>query len=53
MGIYDELRGWNAELIDEIAARLGATCKLNSSLMFSFNLHDANFYLSDERSTGV
>lgn len=29
MGVYDELRGWNAELIDELAARLGAKCELD------------------------
>ena len=30
MKIYDELKSWNAELIDELAARLGAKCKLEN-----------------------
>lgn len=35
MKIYDELKSWKAELIDELAARLGATCKFNNpSLLF-------------------
>jgi putative intracellular protease/amidase len=27
MKIMDELRSWNAEMVEEVAARLGATCK--------------------------
>jgi putative intracellular protease/amidase len=30
MKVYDELKSWNSELIDELAARLGATCKFDS-----------------------
>lgn len=28
MGIMAELRSWNEELVEDLAARLGATCKL-------------------------
>jgi putative intracellular protease/amidase len=34
MKIYEELKSWNSELVEELAARLGATCKLESSLIF-------------------
>lgn len=27
MGIMDELKSWNKELVEDLAARLGATCK--------------------------
>lgn len=30
MKIYDELKSWNAELVEELAARLGAICKFES-----------------------
>lgn len=28
MGIFDELRSWKVDMVEELAARLGATCKL-------------------------
>lgn len=30
MKIYDELRSWKAEMVEELAARLGATCKFEA-----------------------
>lgn len=32
MKIYDELKSWDTELIDELAGRLGAKCKLDNGL---------------------
>lgn len=34
MGIMEELRAWNKELVEDLAARLGATCKLETDASF-------------------
>ncbi|CAM6000224.1 unnamed protein product [Sphagnum balticum] len=54
MKIYDELKSWNTELVEELAARLGATCKLASS-SFLCAVLDTNFTLqmSEELASGM
>lgn len=54
MKIYDELRSWNAELVEELASRVGAICKLEDPFHSKMSvLHDVNFYPLDERGAGV
>lgn len=51
MGIMAELRGWNTELVEEVAKRLGATCEPyrdNNTISVS----RANL-IQDERSSGI
>lgn len=40
MGIYDELRSWDIELIDELAARLGATYERATGVWDDFTVAD-------------
>lgn len=51
MKIYDELRSWNIELVEELAARLGATCKIKPIQILLCMA--SNSQSLDERATGV
>lgn len=53
MKIMDDLRRWGAEMVEELAARLGATCKCSViPHCISLNL-SANHFPADERSSGI
>lgn len=51
MGILTELRGWNSEMVEEVAKRLGATCESYLNLRI-FPVSRADKIL-DERSAGI
>jgi hypothetical protein len=39
IGIYEELLSWKRELVEDLAARLSATCEYKLSLIYYINIY--------------